>query len=323
MQDNIFYLVDKNIIKKNLIKNLEESPLNINTVIDGRLDFYGLGKNLLTLAEKFNITYVLVDNINEALNIRKVNNKIGIIVKYIEKEYIYDAIVNDITITIYNNKDIENIEQINLKDDLKIMTYIDCGNHIEGIKDLKKVINELEQMNHTIFIGAYSTAYSTEKNYQKLVEKFKDITFCMKKDMMRFLISDKNNELNVNFFGKDIYCNGDFLDVSLIGVIKNIKRVKKGEELYGKKIRKDKVFGIINIPFKMNVKRVYIKDSFYKVFNQTDDYLIVEINNNIKYKAKVEIFGKNSKNRLHDAILINNIPKYYLENQEIIKDTSY
>lgn len=323
MQDNIFYLIDKNIIKKNLISNIDRSPLNVNSVIDGRLDFYGLGKNLLSLAEKFNINYVLVDNINEAINIRKINNNIGIIVKYIEKDYIYDAIVNDIVITIYNNKDIDNLKEIKIKDDLKVLVYVDSGNHIEGIRDLKKTIQQLEDVKHIIFIGAYSTIYSTEKKYNELVTKFKDITFCMKKDMMRFLISDKNNDLNVNFFGKDIYRSDNYLDVSLIGVIKNIKRVKKGEEFCHIKMKKERIFGIINIPFKMNVKKVYIKDKMYKVFMQTDDYLIIEIDNNVKYKAKAEIFGSKSKNRLNDAILINNIPKYYLENQEIIKDINY
>ena len=105
MQNNLFYVIDKNLIKKNIEAAQEGMSLNLDSVIDGRCEFYGLGNDVISVAEKCKINYVLVNNLKEALEIRKHNTSLNIIIKYLESDYIDDAIVNDFIITIYDCKD--------------------------------------------------------------------------------------------------------------------------------------------------------------------------------------------------------------------------
>ena len=105
--------------------------------------------------------------------------------------------------------------------------------------------------------------------------------------------------------------------VSLCGNIKCVKKFVKNDMFLNKVLKKEKHFGIINTPFKIKVKKVSVKNKLYKVYESLDNYLVLEIDNSVKPKNQVELFGGKSKNSLNDTILLKEISKYYLEGSSL------
>lgn len=311
MQDNIFYMIDKNIIRKNIETTQEEMPMSLNSIIDGRCEFYGLGNDIISVVEKSKINYILVNNLKEALEIRKYNNSLNIVIKYLEKDYIDDAVVNDFIVTIYDYKDLEEIKKLKLKDDIRVMLFIDSGDNIEGFKSLSKLDGYQKEIKHLNILGCYSEIREDKKN--KNFNSFLEITNIFSKDSLRFILSDKIYNTNVNFFGKNTYIKDIDNIVSLCGYIKCVKKFFKDDVFLNKPLKKEKHFGIINTPFKMTVKKVSIKNKLYKVYESLDNNLILEVDNSVKQKNHVELFGGMSRNSLNTTILLKGIPKYYLD----------
>lgn len=315
MQDNIFYMIDKNLIKKNIKESQECMSMNLDSVIDGRCKFYGLGNDVISVAEKCKINYVIVNNLKEALEIRKYNDSLNIIIKYLENDYIDDAVVNDFVVTIYDYKDLEEIKKLKLKDDIRVMLFIDSGDNIEGFKSLSKIDNYQSEIKRLNILGAYSEIRVNKKNEN--FNRFLETSSSLSKDSLRFIIADKIYDTNVNYFGKNTYIKDIDNIVSLRGNIKCVKKFVKNDMFLNKVLKKEKHFGIINTPFKINVKKVSIKNKLYKVYESLDNYLILEIDNSVKPKSQVELFGSKSKNSLNDAILLKEISKYYLDGSSV------
>lgn len=315
MQNNLFYVIDKNLIKKNIEAAQEGMSLNLDSVIDGRCEFYGLGNDVISVAEKCKINYVLVNNLKEALEIRKHNTSLNIIIKYLESDYIDDAIVNDFIITIYDCKDLEEIKKLNLKDDIRIMFFIDSGDNIEGFKSLSKLDSYQNEIKHLRVLGTYSELREDKKDEN--FSRFLEITSFLSKDSLRFILSDKNYDTNVNYFSKNMYMKNINSIVSLCGNIKCVKKIVKNNMFLNKVLKKEKQFGIINTPYKLELKKVFIKNKLYKVYKSLDNNLIIEVDNSVKVKNRVELFGGKSKNSLHDIILLKGTPRYYLEGSSV------
>lgn len=317
MQDNIFYMIDKNLIKRNIDASQDDMSMNLDSVIDGRCEFYGLGNDIASVVEKCKINYVLVNDLKEALEIRKYNNSLNIIIKHLENDYIDDAVVNDFVVTIYDYKDLEEIKKLKLKDDIRVMLFIDNGDNIEGFKSLSKIDSYKSEIKHLNILGAYSEIREDKKN--ETFNRFLEITSSLSKDSLRFIIADKIYDTNVNYFGKSTYIKDIDNTVSLCGIIKCVKRFIKNEIFLNKTLKKENQFGIINTPFKIMVKKVSIKNKLYKVYESLDNNLIIEIDDNVKHKNQVELFGGKSKNTLGGSILLKEIPKYYLDGSTVEK----
>lgn len=315
MQDNIFYIIDKNLIKKNIKETQECMSINLDSVIDGRCQFYGLGNDIISVVEKCKINYILVNDLKEAFEIRKYNNSLNIIIKHLENDYIDDAVVNDFIVTIYDYKELEEIKKLKLKDDIRVILFIDSGDNIEGFKSLSKLDSYQNEIKHLRILGTYSEIREDKKD--KRYNKFLEITNLLSKDSLRFILSDKNYDTNVNYFSKGMYMKDINSIVSLCGNIKCVKKFVKNDMFLNKVLKKEKQFGIINTPFKINVKKVSIKNKLYKVYESLDNYLILEIDNSVKLKNQVELFGGKSKNSLNDTILLKEISKYYLEGSSL------
>lgn len=264
---------------------------------------------------KCKINYVLVNDLKEALEIRKYNNSLNIIIKHLENDYIDDAVVNDFIVTIYDYKDLEEIKKLKLKDDIRVMLFIDNGDNIEGFKSLSKLGSYQKEIKHLNILGSYSEIREDKKNEK--FNNFLEITKFLPKDNLRFILSDKIYDTNVNYFGKNTYIKDIDGIVSLCGTIKCVKKFVKNDIFLNKMLKKEKQFGIINTPFKIMVKKVSIKGKLYKVYESLDNSLIIEINDNVKHKYQVELFGGKSKNTLENSKVLKEIPKYYLEGSTV------
>lgn len=313
MQESLFYLIDKNVIKNNILEAKDKFPLNVDSVIDGRFEFYGLGNDIISVVEKCEINYVLVNSIKEALNLRKYSDSIYIIVKYFEKEYIFDAILNNIMITVYSYKELEELEELNIKDDYNVFLYI--NDSIEGFSNLNKISKYLENNKHLKIKGVY-TEIQSKKALNKKIDEFNNVILDIP-NVNRFIISDNIWDLNTSFYNKNNYIKNINEIVTLQGSIKHLKRIRKNEIFLDKKYSKDKVFAIVDLTYNLALKKVYIKNNLYKVNNYFNNKLIIDNADNLKVRTYVEILGGKSKNDISAFINVKGIPKNYLNGSSI------
>ena len=313
MQESLFYLIDKNVIKNNILDAKDNFPLNVDSVIDGRFEFYGLGNDIISVVEKCGINYVLVNSIKDALKLRKYNESINIIVKYLDKEYIFDAILNNIIITLYSYKELDELEELNIKDDCDVFLYI--NDDIEGFSNLNKISKYLEDNKHLKIKGVYTEIHS-KKPFIERANEFNNVVSHIS-NVSKFIISANSYELNTNFYSKNHYIKNINEIVGLQGNIKYIKRIVKNDMFLGKKSSKDKVYAIVEMPYNLPVKKVYIKNKFYKVIKHFNNKLIIDNADNLKVRTYVEILGGKSNNDIRNFINVNGVHKNYLNGSVI------
>ena len=132
---------------------------------------YGMGLNIVNTLVDNGINYILVGPIKDALEIRKYNNDVPILVTYnVTEEEVYDAINNNITLTIADAEYLRSILCLNIKDDLKLQILIDNGSNKIGIKnnlDLEEVIKIIDENDHLVLEGIYTdlTTIGVEDEY--------------------------------------------------------------------------------------------------------------------------------------------------------------
>ena len=203
---------------------------------------YGMGLEIVNTLVKANINYIYVGSLKDALDIRKYSQDINILVNYfVDIEEIYDAINNNIAITISNLEYLKKINELKLKDDLKIHIFIDNGSNKLGISDhleLKEIIEIINNNKHLLLEGFYSDLtsigiedeyyYHQVNNFYSLINKY------IKKDLIIHL-----NE-PLMYHKKLDYINGIRFDLSLFGIEENINesiftnwKIKNIEKKYG------------------------------------------------------------------------------------------
>ena len=129
------------------------------------------------------INYLAVSSLEEAINIRKYNLSIPILcLEPIEIEYIYDAINNNVTVTVESLHYLQELNTLKLQDILKVHLKIDSGMNRLGIKtanELKKVIKIINENKKMYLEGIYShfaTSGISDKNWDLQLTNFKNIT---------------------------------------------------------------------------------------------------------------------------------------------------
>ena len=186
---------------------------------------YGMGFKIVKTLIQNGINYILVGPLKDAIDIRRFNNDINIIVGYyIDIEQIYDAISNNLIITIPSLEYLKKITELNIRDDLKLQLLIDNGSNKMGLKnklEVKEAINLIDDSEHLILDGIYTdlTSVGIEDDfYYKQVNNFyKIINDCLDKNIIIHL-----NE-PIMYHQKLEYINGIRFDLSLIGIEENIE----------------------------------------------------------------------------------------------------
>ena len=186
---------------------------------------YGMGFNIVKTLIQNGINYILVGPLKDAIEIRRFNTDINIIVNYyIDLEEIYEAISNNLIITIPSLEYLKKVAELNIKDDLKIQLLIDNGSNKMGLKskgEVKEALDLINNNKHILLDGIYTdlTSIGIEDDfYYKQVNNFyKTIYDCLDKDIIIHL-----NE-PIMYHQKLEYINGIRFDLSLIGIEENIE----------------------------------------------------------------------------------------------------
>lgn len=208
---------------------------------DLRDNAHGLGLKIAENLYQNGINYCLVGSLNEALDIRKINHEIPILVGYyVTKEEIYDCINNNLTITIYSLEYLHMIIDMQIKDQLKIHILIDNGSNLQGFSDkleLEEAIRIIDNHEHLLLEGIYTeltTLGVEDEFYYHQVNKFYSlIESYLQRDLMIHL-----NE-SIMYHERRKFVNGIRFDLSLLGIEENINedfltnlRIKNVEKKY-------------------------------------------------------------------------------------------
>ena len=209
-------------------------------IADLRSNAFGMGLYVVKhLAEK-NFDYVFTNTLKEAIEVRKYNQSIPILInKKVDSEFIYDAINNNVTITIDNYGYLEQLNELDLKDDLKVHILVNNNANVIGLNEdeLYMAYELIKDNKHLILEGLYTniTTYGIDDNhYYEQVSIFRQ---SISRINTEGLIVHGNEP--IMYHKKLDYFNGIKFDVSLWGLIQNYKttfisnhRRKKIESMY-------------------------------------------------------------------------------------------
>ena len=132
---------------------------------------HGLGLKIADILYKNGINYVIVGSLKEALEIRKFNTEVNILVNYfVTEDEIYDCINNNIAITIYNLDYLQILNNLELKDQIKLHILIDNGSNLLGINKKEEFKDSLDIINNNKYLvleGIYTelTSSGVEDEY--------------------------------------------------------------------------------------------------------------------------------------------------------------
>ena len=211
-------------------------------IVDLKDNAHGLGLKIINEMNKYGINYCLVGSLKDALEIRKINKDIDILVNYyVTKEEIYDCINNNVTITIQSDEYLDEILSVEHKDNLNVQILIDNGSNLLGIKtsnELDKMIDKINNVKNITLTGIYTditTLGVIDENYYKEVNNFYKIA---KKYLNKDLMIHFNEP--IMYHTKLKYVNGIRFDLSILGIEENIaddfftnRKIKAVEKKYG------------------------------------------------------------------------------------------
>lgn len=228
MYRKTFARIDSDILKNN-INEIKDKYNNYEYYIGVvKNNAYNHGMYIINDLIAGGINYLAVSSLEEAINIRKYNLNIPILcLEPIELEYIYDAINNNVTITIENLSYLEELNTCKIEDVLKIHLKIDSGMSRLGFtaaKELNKAV-EIINNNQKLFLeGIYShfaTSGINDKYWDIQVENFKKIT----KDINLNLIPivHLGRSLTLVNHKKISFCNGIRLGIIMFGFAQSMK----------------------------------------------------------------------------------------------------
>ena len=129
------------------------------------------------------VNYLAVSSLEEALEARKINNKIPILcLEPIRMEYIDICIKNNITITVHDYNYAKEIINMKINKLLKIHLKVDSGMNRLGFKcknQLKEICDDLKNKENIQIEGIFThfaTSGINDKEWDKQLNNFKEIT---------------------------------------------------------------------------------------------------------------------------------------------------
>ncbi len=203
---------------------------------------FGMGLSIVNTLVDNGINYIVVGSLKEALEIRKYNRKVPILVTVdLSDEEIYDAINNDITICISDLEYLRSILCLSIKDRLRVQILIDNGSNKMGLSnnlELREAIKLLDEAKYLELDGIYTdltTIGVEEEYYYQQIDTFYQI-------ISNYLDRDIIIHLNepIMYHKKLNYVNGIRFDLAMLGIEENINddwftnlRVKNIQKKYG------------------------------------------------------------------------------------------
>ena len=260
--------VDGNILENN-IKNIKSTY--------NKYDYYfGVVKNnsyhhgiyAIKYMIKAGINYLAVSSLEEAISARSYDRKIPILcLEPVDNSYVYDAINNNITLTIGSVDEAIEISKCKFSDNLKIHLKVDSGMSRLGFrnkKDFNKAYKLLLDVKNVEIEGIYThlaTSGIVDKHYNDQIENFLAITKDV--DFENIPIVHVDRSLTLVVHDKLDFVNGVRLGICMYGFSQNIP-----EGNFLRKIKRNhlqKKLGITNIHLSNDLKLDYPMSMYSKI----------------------------------------------------------
>ena len=170
---------------------LENNVRNIISTYSSYKYFFGVVKNncyhhgIYSIKYLINagVNYLAVSSLEEAIAVREYNSDIPVLcLEPIYPDYIYDAINNNVTLTVGSLDEVKAIVDLKFSDTLKVHLKVDSGMNRLGFKDkneFKEVYNLLTSIKNIEVEGVYThlaTSGIADRHYTDQITNFKDIT---------------------------------------------------------------------------------------------------------------------------------------------------
>ncbi|MBE6138605.1 MAG: alanine racemase [Firmicutes bacterium] len=201
---------------------------------------YGHGFNIINTLINNGINYLAVSNLQEALEIRKINKEVPVLcLEPIDYEHLELCSINNITITVSSTRYAKLLETWPLK--LKIHIKIDSGMNRLGFdnsKDLESALKLLKTNNNLTLEGIYThmgTLGISDPYWDRQLEEFKRIT--QSTDLNEFKIIHIDRSATMMCHEKIDFCNGVRMGLALYGYNQFKKQPKSLKNKF-KQIRK-------------------------------------------------------------------------------------
>lgn len=168
------------------------------------------------------VNYLAVSSLEEALDIRKYNFEIPILIlEPIDLEFIDDAINGKVTLTIDNLEYLKNLNKLELSYAINVHLKVDSGMNRLGFKtqkELHEAVKLLEKNDKLILEGIYTHFATTGVNdyyYDKQLSNFKEIT--KEVDLKKIPIVHVDRSLTMVTHEKLDFVNGVRLGIVMYG----------------------------------------------------------------------------------------------------------
>ena len=343
--------IDEEILKKNtkeIIKKYNQYKYYIG-VVKNNAYHHGI-KSVNSLIEG-GINYLAVSSLEEAMEIRKFNMEIPILVlEPIDLEFMDDVVMNKVTITVDSLSYVEKLNKLDLPYNLNIHLKIDSGmNRLgfkekEGINKAVELINKNEKLNLEGIYSHFATSGVQDIYYDKQVNTFLDLTSDIDLNSIPIIHCDRSLtfvkheklefvngvRLGIILFGfsgsssvgkglkksirnlkRNLYVKRHHISPSILendlklstafkmySSVMSLRKVKKGEVVgYNAeyKVKKDGIIATLPVGYADGVTKkfgyVVIRKKRYQIVSDAMDMLMVLVDESVRIKDKVEIFG--------------------------------
>ncbi len=284
-----------------------------------KADCYGHGIDSISSMIDGGINYLVVATLEEALEVRKLNNKIPILcLGIVKNENIQNAIQNDITISISSLEYLNTIDISNLKGG-KVHIKVNTGMNRLGVSTKEEFMCVYDSLtkNDVYIEGLYSHIYEAgnDKLTKKQYDKFEQIINQI--DISNIKIIHIQASEAITKYPKKDYINGCRLGIIMYGfsndknlelkstfkVLSEVIQVNtliKGDTVGydGAYVAKEDIEKIAVIPIgyadgiirKNTLRYVYINGKRYQIVgNICMDMLFVKVDNSVKLFDSVEV----------------------------------
>ena len=198
-------------------------------IADLRNNAFGMGIYVIKYIALNNFDYAFTTTLKDAIDLRKYSSDISILIsKSVEEDYIYDAINNNVTLTVDSLDYLKLINSLELRDELKIHILINNGANLNGL-NIDELISAIGIINENKYIkleGIYTniTTYGIEDiNYYQQITNFEKI-------LANIDTSDLIIHANepIMYHKKKDFINGVKFDVSMWGLVQNVNNTFSG-----------------------------------------------------------------------------------------------
>lgn len=229
MYRKTFARIDGNILKSNIeeIKKKYKNYEYYIGVVKNNAYMHGIYAVNDLIAGGIN--YLATSSLEEAIDIRKFNMDIPILcLEPIEHEYVYDAINNNVTITVESLEYLEKLNELKFKDIIKIHLKVDSGMNRLGLKTTKefnkavKMIGENKKFYLEGIYSHFATSGISDKYWDEQINKFKEITKDV--NLNTVPIVHLGRSLTLINHPKISFCNGIRLGIIMFGFSQSIAK---------------------------------------------------------------------------------------------------